>query len=220
MFAAGPYRVLAECGFTDAGEEGEAEEEQERIGAAFAGLAGGLYASQVGFIDPALFTVGQSIMMYLMVVVGGPGYFLGPLLGAAVGVILPDAPALLGLVALVAPIVVSGNAVVALASGEIQAMTATIGSVAPHLPSNRVRALGVTSAYRLKPYPDIPAIGESIKGYEFVAWIGAFMASGTPKPLVDRMNAVCVNSAVALPSAALPTGPAGAVGTLKKIWLT
>jgi len=60
------------------------------IGAAYAGIAGGLYASQVQFIDPALFTVGQSIMMYLMVVVGGPGYFLGPLLGSAVGVILPE----------------------------------------------------------------------------------------------------------------------------------
>jgi branched-chain amino acid transport system permease protein len=60
------------------------------IGAAYAGVAGGLYASQVQFIDPALFTVGQSIMMYLMVVVGGPGYFLGPLLGSAVGVILPE----------------------------------------------------------------------------------------------------------------------------------
>jgi len=34
--------------------------------------------------------VEASIMMYLMVVVGGPGYFLGPLLGAAVGVILPE----------------------------------------------------------------------------------------------------------------------------------
>lgn len=60
------------------------------IGAAFAGIAGGLYASQVGFIDPALFTVGASIMMYLMVVVGGPGYFLGPVLGSAVGVVLPE----------------------------------------------------------------------------------------------------------------------------------
>jgi branched-chain amino acid transport system permease protein len=60
------------------------------IGAAYAGLAGGLYASQVQFIDPALFTVGASIMMYLMVVVGGPGYFLGPVLGAAVGVVLPE----------------------------------------------------------------------------------------------------------------------------------
>jgi branched-chain amino acid transport system permease protein len=60
------------------------------IGATFAGVAGGLYASQVGFIDPALFTVGASIMMYLMVVVGGPGYFLGPILGSAVGVVLPE----------------------------------------------------------------------------------------------------------------------------------
>jgi len=60
------------------------------IGAVYAGLAGGLYASQVQFIDPASFTVGASIMMYLMVVVGGPGYFLGPVLGAAVGVVLPE----------------------------------------------------------------------------------------------------------------------------------
>ena len=56
----------------------------------YAGLAGGLYASQVQFIDPSLFTVGASIMMYLMVVVGGPGYFLGPVLGSAVGVVLPE----------------------------------------------------------------------------------------------------------------------------------
>ncbi len=60
------------------------------IGAAYAGVAGGLLASLIGFIDPALFTVGESIMMYLMVVVGGPGYFLGPMLGSAVGVLLPE----------------------------------------------------------------------------------------------------------------------------------
>ncbi|MEI7783891.1 MAG: branched-chain amino acid ABC transporter permease [Betaproteobacteria bacterium] len=60
------------------------------IGAAYAGLAGGLYAAQVQFIDPSLFTVGASIMMYLMVVVGGPGYFFGPVLGSAVGVVLPE----------------------------------------------------------------------------------------------------------------------------------
>lgn len=60
------------------------------IGSAYAGIAGGLYASQVQFIDPAPFSVHNSIMMYLMVVVGGPGYFFGPALGAAVGVILPE----------------------------------------------------------------------------------------------------------------------------------
>jgi branched-chain amino acid transport system permease protein len=60
------------------------------IGAAYAGVAGGLLASLVQFIEPAQFTVGVSIMMYLMVVVGGPGYFLGPVLGALVGVIMPE----------------------------------------------------------------------------------------------------------------------------------
>ncbi len=60
------------------------------IGAVYAGVAGALFAPLVEFIEPAPFTVGASIMMYLMVVVGGPGYFFGPLLGSAVGVLLPE----------------------------------------------------------------------------------------------------------------------------------
>jgi branched-chain amino acid transport system permease protein len=60
------------------------------IGAMYAGLAGALYASLTDFIDPASFTVGVSITMYLMVVVGGAGSFLGPLVGAVVGLILPE----------------------------------------------------------------------------------------------------------------------------------
>ena len=60
------------------------------IGAVYAGIAGALFASLVQFIEPAPFAVAASIMMYLMVVVGGPGYFLGPVLGAAVGVVLPE----------------------------------------------------------------------------------------------------------------------------------
>jgi branched-chain amino acid transport system permease protein len=60
------------------------------IGAVYAGVAGALFASLVQFIEPAPFAVGASIMMYLMVVVGGPGYFFGPMLGSAVGVLLPE----------------------------------------------------------------------------------------------------------------------------------
>jgi tripartite-type tricarboxylate transporter receptor subunit TctC len=82
-----------------------------------------------------------------------------------------------------------GPATIALASGEIQAMTATIGSLIPHIDSKRVRPLGVTSAKRVSQYPNVPAIGESVAGYEFVAWIGAFVPAGTPRPVVDRLNA-------------------------------
>jgi branched-chain amino acid transport system permease protein len=60
------------------------------IGAVFAGIAGVLFASLVDFIEPAPFAVGASIMMYLMVVVGGAGYFWGPLLGALVGMVVPE----------------------------------------------------------------------------------------------------------------------------------
>ena len=60
------------------------------IGAATAGVAGALFACLVQFIEPAPFAVSASIMMYLMVVVGGAGYFLGPIVGAAVGVVLPE----------------------------------------------------------------------------------------------------------------------------------
>jgi branched-chain amino acid transport system permease protein len=60
------------------------------IGAVYAGIAGVLFASLVDFIEPAPFAVGASIMMYLMVVVGGSGYFLGPLIGALVGMVVPD----------------------------------------------------------------------------------------------------------------------------------
>jgi branched-chain amino acid transport system permease protein len=60
------------------------------IGAVYAGIAGALFASLVDFIEPAPFAVGASIMMYLMVVVGGSGYFLGPLVGALVGMVVPE----------------------------------------------------------------------------------------------------------------------------------
>lgn len=60
------------------------------IGAVYAGVAGALFAPLVEFIEPGPFSVSTSIMMYLMVVVGGAGYFFGPLLGAAVGVLLPE----------------------------------------------------------------------------------------------------------------------------------
>jgi branched-chain amino acid transport system permease protein len=60
------------------------------IGSAFAGVAGALFASLVQYIEPTPFGSQTSIMMYLMVVIGGPGYMLGPLLGAAIGVLAPE----------------------------------------------------------------------------------------------------------------------------------
>lgn len=60
------------------------------IGAALGGLAGALYAPLVQFVDPSSFTLAASLELLLMVVVGGSGYFFGPLVGAMVAVLLPE----------------------------------------------------------------------------------------------------------------------------------
>ena len=74
-------------------------------------------------------------------------------------------------------------------SGEVQAIVSIIGPVLSHIKAKRVRALAVTSEDRVKQFPEIPAIGETVPGYEFTAWVGAFVPAGTPRPIVDRLNA-------------------------------
>ncbi len=61
------------------------------LAAAAAGLAGGLQAALTGFIAPSSFPFSQSILFLLVVVLGGAGRTLGPLLGAAFVVLLPEA---------------------------------------------------------------------------------------------------------------------------------
>src|SRR5205085_7560799 len=60
------------------------------IGAALGGLAGALYAPLVSLFDPAPFALDQSLLLLLMVVVGGSGRFWGPHLGAALVTLLPQ----------------------------------------------------------------------------------------------------------------------------------
>jgi tripartite-type tricarboxylate transporter receptor subunit TctC len=82
-----------------------------------------------------------------------------------------------------------GPSTTALVSGESQVTIATIGSLFTHLKSNRVRPLGVTSDKRTTQFPDVPAIAEFTPGYDFTAWVGCFVPAGTPRPIVDALNA-------------------------------
>ena len=60
------------------------------IGSTLGGISGALYAPLVQFIEPTAFALNLSLNLLLMVIVGGSGYFLGPFLGAAVSVLLPE----------------------------------------------------------------------------------------------------------------------------------
>jgi tripartite-type tricarboxylate transporter receptor subunit TctC len=83
-----------------------------------------------------------------------------------------------------------GPAAISIASGETQAQMGTIGAVMSQIKAGRVRPLAVTSDYRVDAFPNIPTLAEAgVPGYEFTAWIGTLAPAGTPKPIVDRLNA-------------------------------
>lgn len=60
------------------------------IACGLVGLAGALYASYVGYIDPSLASLDESILMLSMVIVGGVGNVIGPLVGAGVLLAIPE----------------------------------------------------------------------------------------------------------------------------------
>jgi branched-chain amino acid transport system permease protein len=60
------------------------------IGSAYGGFAGALYAPLVEFIDPNPFALAANFLYLLMVVMGGAGSFIGPFIGAAIAVLLPE----------------------------------------------------------------------------------------------------------------------------------
>lgn len=67
------------------------------LASALVGVAGGLYAAYISYIDPSSFTLDQSILMLSMVIVGGTGNVRGPLVGAAVLIAIPELLRLLAL---------------------------------------------------------------------------------------------------------------------------
>lgn len=83
----------------------------------------------------------------------------------------------------------AGPGNIALIAGEAQAMMTTLGSIASHIKAGQVRALGVSSDTRTAQFPEIPAIAESIPGYEFTGWVGCFVPAGTPPAIVNELNA-------------------------------
>jgi tripartite-type tricarboxylate transporter receptor subunit TctC len=92
-------------------------------------------------------------------------------------------------------------AAIAVAGGEIPVLLTPVSEVLPHMQAGRVRAIAVSSAKRLPQFPDLPPIGDTVKGYEFTSWFGTFVPAGTPRPIIDRLNAE-LKKAVADPAVA------------------
>ena len=85
-----------------------------------------------------------------------------------------------------------------LAAGRVHLMFENINSVAPHVKSGRLRALAVTTTKRLGAFPDVPAMAETVQGFESVSWGGVVVPSGVSNAIVARLNKE-VNFAISQP---------------------
>lgn len=92
----------------------------------------------------------------------------------------------------------SAPAATDLIGGAIQVMFDNSPTTLPQVRGNNMRALGVASAKRVKGMEDIPAISESVKDFESVAWFGLVAPAGTPQEIVTRLNTT-VNQVLAQP---------------------
>jgi len=83
----------------------------------------------------------------------------------------------------------TGAAMSDLLSGQVPVIVGSLLPVTPHLSTGKLRALGVTTAKRWHTLPNVPAIAETIPGYEVVLWFGTMIPRGAPQPVIDRLNA-------------------------------
>lgn len=82
----------------------------------------------------------------------------------------------------------SGPAIAALLGGEVSMSFTGMSAVLPSIKAGRLRALGVTTPKRNPAMPDVPAIGETVPGYDATLWLGLLAPASTPRDLIGRMN--------------------------------
>lgn len=89
-------------------------------------------------------------------------------------------------------------AVAAVLAGESKVMIGNLPPWAAQIKAGKVQALAVTTAKRHPSMPEVPALAEALPGFETLAWFGVLAPAGTPKAIVDRMNAA-INQALDQP---------------------
>ena len=82
-----------------------------------------------------------------------------------------------------------GPALIAAVSGEISMGVPALPDALTYIRNGRLRALGVTGVKRAPQLPDLPAIAETLPGYEFSTWQGLLAPKNTPRAIVDSLTA-------------------------------
>lgn len=84
----------------------------------------------------------------------------------------------------------SAPALTDVSAGHVPMMFTSLGSVLPLWKAGKVRLLAVGSARRYTQYPDVPTVAEAgLPGFEVTSWFGLFAPAGTPREIINRVNA-------------------------------
>lgn len=109
---------------------------------------------------------------------GTLNHLIGEMLGKAAGIDMVHVP-----------YKGSAAAVTDLVAGQVQVSVQSLPSSIAFIRSGKVKVLGVVNTKRLPALPDIPTIGETIKGFGATPWYGVFAPAGTPRHIVAQLNA-------------------------------
>ena len=82
----------------------------------------------------------------------------------------------------------SGPALNDVIAGPLTFMFDQYSTVAPQAKAGKVRAIGVATPKRHHLLPDVPAVAETVPGFQVSAWYGMFVPGGTPRDVVNRLN--------------------------------
>jgi len=84
----------------------------------------------------------------------------------------------------------SDGARVGILGGQVQMMFDAITTMAPNVRAGKLKGFGTSGRARSSVLPDMPTVAEAgVPGYEATIWLGIMAPAGTPKPIIDRLNA-------------------------------
>jgi tripartite-type tricarboxylate transporter receptor subunit TctC len=113
--------------------------------------------------------------------IGSPHHLAGELLRQKTGIDIVHVPYRGG-----------GATINDLLGGHIKVAFLSLSTAVPHLASGKIKIVAVVEKTRYAAMPDIPAVGETVAGFEMSSWVAFFAPAGTPAPLVARLNEAMV----------------------------
>jgi tripartite-type tricarboxylate transporter receptor subunit TctC len=92
----------------------------------------------------------------------------------------------------------AGPAMQSLLGDHITMSYGTLAGILPYVEAKQMKLIAIAEPKRIRKLPDIATMNEAVPGVEATVWVGMFAPGGTPKPVIDKLNAA-LNKIVALP---------------------